>query len=151
MTEKALIELTKLVAEKLKENYFQIKKKTDFTTEYEKIELSKQAFYDRVIDVTSAYFGVPKDALLARDRARIYSIDHESSMPEIRFIAMALCREMYKGVSSLKSIGIAVGGRDHASVLYGIRKFNDLCATDKNYQKYYEDIKILIKKSITKP
>jgi chromosomal replication initiator protein len=76
---------------------------------------------DQIIAAVAEHFGIDEDRMLSRDRSR------EVALP--RQIAMYLIRE--ETDSSLPSIGDALGGRDHTTVMYGCDKISDLIETDE--------------------
>ncbi|MGA9191167.1 MAG: chromosomal replication initiator protein DnaA [Anaerolineales bacterium] len=76
---------------------------------------------DQIIAAVAKHFGVNEDRMLSRDRSR------DVALP--RQIAMYLIRE--ETDSSLPSIGDALGGRDHTTVMYGCDKISDLIETDE--------------------
>ena len=75
---------------------------------------------ERIISAVAEQFGVEKDRMLGRGRAR------EVALP--RQVAMYLIRE--ETSESLPRIGQALGGRDHTTVLYGCEKIADRLETD---------------------
>jgi len=64
---------------------------------------------------------VDEDRMLSRDRSRNVALPRQ--------IAMYLIRE--ETDSSLPSIGDALGGRDHTTVMYGCDKISELIETDE--------------------
>jgi chromosomal replication initiator protein len=80
---------------------------------------------DQIIAAVADHFDVDEDRLLSRDRSR------EVALP--RQIAMYLIRE--ETDSSLPTIGDALGGRDHTTVMYGCDKISDLIETDESLRR----------------
>jgi chromosomal replication initiator protein len=80
---------------------------------------------DQIIAAVADFFGVNEDRMLSRDRSR------DVAFP--RQIAMYLIRE--ETDSSLPSIGNALGGRDHTTVMYGCDKISDLIETDESLRR----------------
>jgi chromosomal replication initiator protein len=73
-----------------------------------------------VIAEVAKQFNIDEDRLLSRERS------HKVALP--RQVAMYLIRE--ETSDSLPSIGEALGGRDHTTVMYGCDKIADLLETD---------------------
>jgi chromosomal replication initiator protein len=80
---------------------------------------------DQIIAAVALQFGVDEDHLLSRDRSR------EVALP--RQIAMYLIRE--ETGNSLPSIGEALGGRDHTTVMYGCDKISERLETDESLRR----------------
>ncbi len=59
-------------------------------------------------------------------------------MVQARQIAMYLAKSMTK--SSLATIGMHCGGKDHATVLHACRTVNNLMDTDKRFKAYIEEL-----------
>lgn len=68
----------------------------------------------RVIDLVAHYFNLSAEKLLGRDRSRAVALPRQ--------IAMYLLRE--EANVSLPQIGEALGGRDHTTVMYAIKKIS---------------------------
>jgi chromosomal replication initiator protein len=51
---------------------------------------------------------------------------------------MYFAKKMTK--SSLASIGMTCGGKDHATVLHACRTVNNLAETDKSFRVYLEEL-----------
>jgi len=81
--------------------------------------------------VVSEYFDVPVDTLKARTRI--------TRVVRARQIAMFLCRELTS--LSLVQIGEKFGGRDHATVLYSVRKVRGLVEKDRELASRLDEIK----------
>jgi chromosomal replication initiator protein len=71
------------------------------------------------------------ERMLGRDRSK------EVALP--RQIAMYLLRE--EANISLPQIGLALGGRDHTTILYGIEKITDLLERDDRLRRQLIDIR----------
>lgn len=69
---------------------------------------------DVIIDVVCRYFGINREALLSKSRAKRVAYPRQ--------LAMYLIREMSH--RSLVEIGAALGGRDHSTVHHGWRKMS---------------------------
>jgi chromosomal replication initiator protein len=57
---------------------------------------------------------------------------------QARQIAMFFAKNMTK--SSLATIGMHCGGKDHATVLHACRTVNNLMDTDKRFRAYIEEL-----------
>ncbi len=76
------------------------------------------------------YFGISAESLVSKTRKREIS--------QARQIVMYLGRNLTK--KSLASIGMEIGGRDHATVLHACNTVSDLIETDRNFKQYVSDI-----------
>jgi hypothetical protein len=72
------------------------------------------------------------------------SKDRNRSLVDLRFIFFFIARTM---MYNLKDIGMYCGGRDHTTVIYGLKTFNNLYKTDENFRNRYKTIINNIKKS----
>jgi chromosomal replication initiator protein len=75
---------------------------------------------DRIISAVAEQFNVDEDRLLSRERSRLVALPRQ--------VAMYLIRN--ETTASLPSIGEALGGRDHTTVMYGCEKVSGLLETD---------------------
>ena len=90
---------------------------------------------DKVQKVVCDYFNITRDDLLSKTRKR--------QIVQARQIAMYMSRTLIN--CSLSTIGVEIGGKDHATVLHACSTVNDLMATDKTFKQYVTDIeKILV-------
>ena len=80
--------------------------------------------------VYSDYFNLPLELLKSKTRKR--------EVVQARQIAMFFAKSMTK--SSLASIGLQCGGKDHATVLHACRTVNNLMETDKKFRVYIDEI-----------
>lgn len=80
---------------------------------------------EQIIEAVARQFNVEEERLLSRERSR------EVALP--RQVAMYLLRE--ETSASLPSIGEALGGRDHTTVMYGCDKITDLMETDDSLRR----------------
>mgnify|MGYP000259390389 CR=1 FL=1 len=85
------------------------------------------------IDTVAAFFGTSADAMAFRSRR------HDVLHP--RQIAMYLCKQ--HTTRSYPDIGRHFGGRDHTTVLHGVRKIDSLLATDEQIAR---DVEALTRK-----
>ncbi|MEE9225228.1 MAG: chromosomal replication initiator protein DnaA [Bacteroidota bacterium] len=79
----------------------------------------------------SEYFGTPEDLIRAKTRKQEVVI--------ARQIAMYIAKELTN--SSLKTIGLHFGGRDHSTVIHAYQSVEDLMKTDERYSRTVQDIK----------
>ncbi len=85
---------------------------------------------DKIQATVCKYFNITTESLLSKTRKREIS--------QARQIAMYLGRNLTK--KSLASIGMEIGGRDHATVLHACNTVSDLIETDRNFKQYVSDI-----------
>jgi chromosomal replication initiator protein len=86
---------------------------------------------ERVIEVVARAHNLTTERLLSRDRSR------EVALP--RQIAMYLLRQ--EANFSLPQIGQALGGRDHTTVMYAIRKIADELVGDDRLRRLLDSLK----------
>jgi chromosomal replication initiator protein len=86
---------------------------------------------EEVVRTVASTFGIPLDRMLSRDRSR------DVALP--RQIAMYLLREEIN--ISLPQIGVALGGRDHTTILYGCEKVADMLERDDRLRRQVIEIK----------
>jgi chromosomal replication initiator protein len=84
--------------------------------------------------VTADYFGFPDDMLRAKTR--------KQEIAQARQIAMYLCKTLTD--SSLKTIGLHFGGRDHSTVIHAISTTEDLVSSDIKIKEAINNIKTKI-------
>lgn len=75
----------------------------------------KEVLFDTILSTVAHYFGVTRAEILSKDR--------HSAVVMPRHVAMYLTKEMTD--KSLPEIGRRFGGRDHTTVLHGVRKITD--------------------------
>jgi chromosomal replication initiator protein len=85
----------------------------------------------KVLDLVARAFNVNVDDLLGRDRSR------EIALP--RQVAMFILRE--EANASLPQIGEVLGGRDHTTVMYAIKKIADDIERDDHLRRRVVNIK----------
>ncbi len=86
---------------------------------------------DSITATVADYFKLKPEQLKEKSRKR--------EIVQARQIAMYFAKESTK--SSLKTIGLYFGGRDHSTVIHAITTVNDLCDTDKHFKGYVEDLR----------
>ncbi|MGH2716210.1 MAG: chromosomal replication initiator protein DnaA [Thermoleophilaceae bacterium] len=84
-----------------------------------------------IVDAAAQEFGVPRDALLGRDRRRDVS--------RARQIAMYLARDLTG--HNLSEIGRGIGGRDHTTVLHAINQIGGAVHADPTVRNSVENLK----------
>jgi chromosomal replication initiator protein len=77
------------------------------------------------------YFNIPEDLLRAKTR--------KQEIVNARQIAMYLAKELTN--SSLKTIGLHFGGRDHSTVIHAYQSVEDQMRVDSKYQNHLVSIK----------
>jgi chromosomal replication initiator protein len=91
---------------------------------------TREISIDFIQKVVSDYFNLPLELLKSKTRKR--------EVVQARQIAMYFAKSMTK--SSLASIGLQCGGKDHATVLHACRTVNNLLETDKKFRVYIDEI-----------
>jgi chromosomal replication initiator protein len=86
---------------------------------------------EEIVRMVANSFGVTVERMLSRDRSR------EVALP--RQIAMYLLRE--EANVSLPQIGMALGGRDHTTIMYGCEKIGDMLERDDRLRRQLIEIK----------
>jgi len=81
--------------------------------------------------VTADYFGFPDDMLRAKTRKK--------EVAQARQISMFLAKKMTD--SSLKTIGLHFGGRDHSTVIHALNTVEKMIENDKKMREVVETIK----------
>ncbi len=100
---------------------------------------------NQVKEVVAAHYGMPVSDLDKKCRRR------EIVIP--RQICYYFCQQYIRNgesqndqsVTTLKNIGRQIGGKDHATVMYGIRTVNDLMETDRSFAAEVSTIEVEIK------
>lgn len=90
---------------------------------------------DYIQKVVCNYFSLPVDVLSSKTRKR--------EIVQARQIAMYFAKNMTK--ASLASIGSAIGGKDHATVLHACKTVNNLIETDKRFKRDLDEIEKRLK------
>ncbi|HPS84220.1 MAG TPA: chromosomal replication initiator protein DnaA [Bacteroidales bacterium] len=74
---------------------------------------------------------------------QMHSSSRKREIVQARQLAMYFAKTMTK--NSLASIGVDIGGKDHATVLHAVRTVKNLIDTDKHFRVYVEEIEKKIK------
>ena len=84
-----------------------------------------------VIEVVTEHFNISLDQMISKNRS--------NEIARTRKIAMYLCKNM-KDIP-LDSIGQLLGGRDHSTIIHGIKKIADEYESNENTRNLIETIK----------
>ena len=90
---------------------------------------------DKVQSTVCEYFNISREDMLSKSRKR--------QIVQARQIAMYLSRNLLSNVS-LSTIGSAIGGKDHATVLHSCSIVSDLMSTDRMFKKYVNDLEQML-------
>ena len=104
---------------------------TDKIVREEKSDLT----IDKVQSVVCEYFNITREALLSKTRKR--------QIVQARQIAMYISRNHIENCS-LSTIGMELGGKDHATVLHACTTVSDLMSTDRTFKQYITDIEQML-------
>jgi chromosomal replication initiator protein len=91
---------------------------------------AREVSIDYIQKVVCDYFDLPIELLKSKTRKR--------EVVQARQIAMFFAKNMTK--SSLATIGMHCGGKDHATVLHACRTVNNLMDTDKRFKNYISEL-----------
>jgi chromosomal replication initiator protein len=90
----------------------------------------REVSIDYIQKIVSEYFQMDVDTLQSKTRKR--------HIVQARQLAMFFAKKFTK--ASLASIGSQIGKRDHATVLHACKTVDNLASTDKQFNKFVEDI-----------
>ncbi|MFH0893829.1 MAG: chromosomal replication initiator protein DnaA, partial [Bacteroidota bacterium] len=96
---------------------------------------TREVSIDYIQKVVCDYFNIALDMINSKTRKR--------EVVQARQIAMYFSKAYTK--SSLATIGMHCGNKDHATVLHACRTVNNLMETDKRFRSYIDDIEKKIK------
>jgi chromosomal replication initiator protein len=113
-----------------------MKMELDLKTAITLLQLNKQINSDavsleKIASQVSNYLHVPQPDLLGRSR--------QKEIVHARHIAMFLAQNLTN--KTLNDIGIFFGGRDHTSVLHGVKKIDALISSNQEVSRAIEQIK----------
>jgi len=91
-----------------------------------------------IVDFVCEVLNITRKDLLSNSRKR--------ELAEGRFIAIGIMREE-KSCLSLKAIGRFFGGRDHSTIIYSSKIYNDLYGTDRDFTKKVDKVKEYLSKN----
>lgn len=84
-----------------------------------------------VIEIVAEHFNISTDQMISKNRS--------SEIAKPRQIAMYLCKNMTS--AQLETIGALLGGRDHSTIIHGIKKITEEYKKDENFHHMIETIK----------
>ena len=84
-----------------------------------------------VIEIVSEHFNISTNQMISKNRS------NEIARP--RQIAMYLCKNMTD--TPLETIGALLGGRDHSTIIHGIKKITNEYETNETSHNLIETIK----------
>ena len=84
-----------------------------------------------IIEVVSEHFHISVDQMISKNRS--------SEIAKPRQIAMYLCKNMTS--SSLDCVGALLGGRDHSTIIHGVKKISEEYETNESTRSMIETIK----------
>ena len=90
----------------------------------------REVSIDYIQKVVCDYFNLPVELMKSKTRKR--------EVVQARQIVMFFSKSLTK--SSLATIGMQCGGKDHATVLHACKTVNNLMDTDKRFKIYIDDI-----------
>ena len=91
---------------------------------------SREISIDFIQKIVCDYFNLPLDLINSKTRKR--------EIVQARQLAMYFSKKHTK--SSLATIGLHCGNKDHATVLHACRTVNNLIETDKQFRTYVEEL-----------
>jgi chromosomal replication initiator protein len=84
-----------------------------------------------IIEVVSEHFHITVDQMISRNRS--------SDIAKPRQIAMYLCKNMSS--TSLDTVGALLGGRDHSTIIHGVKKITEEYESNETTRALIETIK----------
>lgn len=97
--------------------------------------VSKEISIEYIQKLVCDYFSISIDQVKSKTRKR--------EIVQARQISMYFAKDLTK--SSLKTIGMHFGGRDHSTVIHACQTVNDLMETDKKFKSDVEELSKRIK------
>jgi len=91
---------------------------------------AREVSIDYIQKIVCDYFNLPMELLKSKTRKR--------EVVQARQISMYFAKSLTK--SSLATIGMHCGGKDHATVLHACRTVNNLIDTDKRFKGYISEL-----------
>ena len=91
---------------------------------------AREVSIDYIQKIVCDYFNLPMELLKSKTRKR--------EVVQARQISMYFAKSLTK--SSLATIGMHCGGKDHATVLHACRTVNNLIDTDKRFKGYITEL-----------
>jgi len=99
---------------------------------------SREISIEYIQKLVCDYFTIPVEQVKSKTRKR--------EIVQARQISMYYAKDLTK--SSLKTIGMHFGGRDHSTVIHACQTVNDLMETDKKFKADIEEISKRIKMNL---
>ena len=96
---------------------------------------SKEISIDYIQKIISDYFNIPVEMIVAKSRKR--------EIVQARQLTMYFSKRYTK--SSLSTIGLHCGNKDHATVLHACKTVSNLLDTDKQFNSYVNELEKKIK------
>jgi hypothetical protein len=121
--------LTQTVVELELSGYFAKRRNRRMIDKFVK-STAREVSIDYIQKVVCDYFDLAIDTMKSKTRKR--------EVVQARQIAMYFAKSMTK--SSLATIGMHCGGKDHATVLHACRTVTNLSETDKQFKVYLADL-----------
>ncbi len=94
----------------------------------------KEITLDGIIDEVCKNMNIPKDRVMAKERKR--------EVVQARQVAMYLAKQHTQ--APLASIGLAIGGRNHATVLHACKTVANMMEMDKNFRHLVEELEKIV-------
>ena len=91
----------------------------------------------RIINTVSNYYSVDRTDILGTRRLRKYVAP--------RHVVCYLAKELRRDLT-LKQIGVAIGGRDHSTVIHAVRTVNNELSYKKQLREDIEELKLILSK-----
>ncbi len=116
-----------------------LKRKIDIALSREVLKIyikmsHKEVTVEGIIDEVCVNMNVPKDRILSKERKR--------EIVQARQVAMYLAKQHTQ--AALASIGLSLGGRNHATVLHACKTVSNMMEMDKNFRHIVEDLEKII-------
>jgi len=97
---------------------------------------------DFIIDTICEYYNY--------DRKEVCSDSRVAEYTEARFMAYKLIHDNIQPIPSLKMIGLSFSGRDHSTIINGLKQFDKLFTNDPDFKQEYTEINEIIQTEFTK-
>ncbi|MFI3282457.1 MAG: chromosomal replication initiator protein DnaA [Rikenellaceae bacterium] len=94
----------------------------------------KEITVEGILDEVCVNMSIPKERVLSQERKR--------EVVQARQVAMYLAKQHTQ--APLASIGLAIGGRNHATVLHACKAVANMMEMDKNFRHIVEDIEKIV-------
>lgn len=75
--------------------------------------------------------------ILSVDHQKVTSRSRKRELVEARFISSGIIKKMHKNMT-LNQIGNMFGGRDHATIIYSLKMFDELYEFNKTFRRKVE-------------